>query len=356
MTVGFRPGTQRFTAMPHPGLPVWCVVLGIAVMVVSLWLLGAGGMSAKLVLLGFWAVVLAGYGRRISVSPGGLGALLLLAGIIMLVTLGNGVLIEKLRLIGNLLMLPVGLVAGLMFGRDCLRIMVPALVIYLPLASAFYLTHEGLRLNHPFLFLGLFALCSVAEGHAGRWIGGCAAIAVLMSQTRIAVLAMMVNAVGLLRLSRAKTWLAGAIAFAGFTVIAWQALPRLLMTHDSGRLFFWHQFADIWLAASDGQKWLGFGAGSVEEILSGYTSFASFGALHNDHFRILFETGILGAGLWLSGWGAMVWLVRKSRLSVCLLISVAITMITDNALNYGHYLICVGMAAGMASNRDKAHG
>ena len=52
----------------------------------------------------------------------------------------------------------------------------------------------------------------------------------------------------------------------------------------------------------------------------------------------------------------MVWLVRKSRLSVCLLISVTITMITDNALNYGHYLICIGMAAGMASNRDKAHG
>ncbi|HCW67801.1 MAG TPA: polymerase, partial [Thalassospira lucentensis] len=231
-----------------------------------------------------------------------------------------------------------------------------ALVIYLPLASVFYLTHEGLRLNHPFLFLGLFALCSVAEGRGGRWIGGCAAIAVLMSQTRIAVLAMMVNAVGLLRLSRAKTWLVGAIAFAGLAGIAWQALPRLLMTHDSGRLFFWRQFADIWLAASDPQKWLGFGAGSVEQILSGYTSFASFGALHNDHFRILFETGIIGAGIWLSGWVAMVWLVWHSRLSVCLLISVTITMITDNALNYGHYLICVGMAAGMASNRDRAHG
>ncbi|PKR58347.1 polymerase [Thalassospira lohafexi] len=356
MTVGFRPGTQRFTAMPHPGFPVWCVVLGTAVMVVSLWLLGAGGMSAKLMLLGFWAVVLAGYGRRISISPAGLGAIFLLVGMIMLVASGNGVMIEKLRLIGNLLMLPVGLVAGLVIGRDCLRIMVPALVIYLPLSSAFYLTHEGLRLNHPFLFLGLFALCSAAEGRAGRWIGGGAAIAVLLSQTRIAVLAMMVNAMGLLRLSLAKTWLVGAIVFAGFAGIAWQALPRLLMTHDSGRLFFWHQFADIWLAASDGQKWLGFGAGSVEEILSGFDAFSSFGALHNDHFRILFETGIIGAGLWLSGWAAMVWLVRHSRLSVCLLISVAITMITDNTLNYGHYLICVGMAAGMASNRDRAHG
>ncbi len=97
MTIGFRPGTQRFAAMSHPGFPVWCVVLGTAVMVVSLWLLGAGGMSAKLVLLGFWAVVLAGYGRRVSVSPGGLGAIFLLVGMIMLVASGNrGVILEPI--------------------------------------------------------------------------------------------------------------------------------------------------------------------------------------------------------------------------------------------------------------------
>ena len=98
------------------------------------------------------------------------------------------------------------------------------------------------------------------------------------------------------------------------------------------------------------------GAGSVEEILSGYQSFASFGALHNDHFRMLFETGILGAGLWLCGWGVMLWSVRHARLAVCILFSVMLTMVTDNTLNYGHYLICCGIAAGIAARAGCDHG
>ena len=56
--------------------------------------------------------------------------------------------------------------------------MVPALILYLPMASIFQITHEGWRLNHPFLFLGLFALTCAMRGHARGWIGGVAAVAV----------------------------------------------------------------------------------------------------------------------------------------------------------------------------------
>lgn len=360
MTIDSRPTLQDAPPRVQAPFPVWLLVVGNGVMVVSLWLIAAGGMSAKLLLLGFWMVLLAGQGRHIFISRGVLVGVSLLVGLVMVVASGNGVLIEKLRLIGNVLMLPVGLIVGVVIGRDCVRMMVPALLMYLPLSSVFNVTHEGLRLNQPFLFLGLFALCSVMTAGTGtavgKGIGVVSGIAVLLSQTRIAVLAMIVNVFGLLRLSRAKTWLVGFVVLTVLGGIAWQALPRLSMTHDSGRLLFWRAFADMWIDASSPQQWLGFGAGAVEDILSGLASFSAFGALHNDHFRVLFETGILGGSLWLLGWAAMIWLVRQSRLAVCILLSVALTMVTDNTLNYGHYLMCCGIAAGIAFRQAKADG
>ncbi|MHC8494509.1 O-antigen ligase family protein [Thalassospira sp. SM2505] len=331
-------------------LPLWLVIAGNAVMIASLWLLGAGGMMAKLILLIFWVMMLAAYGRNLHFKPAGLVGGLILCALIGLIGLGDGSPGEKIRLAGNLMMLPVGLAAGYVIGRDCLRILVPSLALYLVLSSSFYLTHEGFRLNHAFLLLGFFALCSVMALPGGRWAGGVAAITILLSQTRIAVIAMLINLVGGIRFGRAVTVLVGVTGLGIMAALIAQYLPRLLMTHDSGRLVFWQEFADLWRDGPPSRQWLGFGAGSVEEILSGSSSFASFGALHNDHFRILFETGMVGAILWLWAWGMMIWSVRQVRLSVCILISVFVTMVTDNSLNYGHYLMCAAIASGIAAH------
>jgi len=355
-SVGIYGGQGAGTDGQGRLLPIWLVLGGNLVMGASLWLIAAGGMAAKTILLGFWIAVLCCFVRSVRFGPSLLAASLVFAGLIGVIATGSGASIEKLRLIGNLLMLPVGLCAGLVISRDCLRVTMPVLVLYLLLSSSFQMTHEGLRLNQPFLFLGLFALCSVARWQGNWMLLGISAIAVLLSQTRIAVLAMLVNLVGMIQFSRAMTWLVGSVAVVGVGWAALLYLPRLLMTHGSGRLVFWQDFWALWQSGSLWQKWLGFGVGSVEQILSGYQSFASFGALHNDHFRMLFETGLLGAGLWLAGWGVMLWAVRNVRLAVCILLSVMLTMVTDNTLNYGHYLICCGIATGIAAREGPHHG
>lgn len=330
------------------GSDMTVLLLGIVAMLASLWLIGFGGMLAKLFLIGFWGIWVGPAILRARWHGDGVVAVLLFIGLVGVIGIGNGGTDEKVRLIGNLLILPLGLTCGLWLGRDCVRVMVPALILYLPMASAFQVTHEGWRLNHPFLFLGLFSLACVMRGRAGGWIGGITAIAVVLSQTRIAVLALMTVFVGRVRFSRALTWLLGLPIFIVGGVVAAIWLPRLLMTHGSGRLAFWRMFLDDWLQASRIQQWLGFGAGSVEAILQNLPSAAAFGALHNDHFRILFETGLVGAILWMMGWGTLFWLARGSRLAVYILASVAVTMVTDNTLSYGHYLICCGIAAGIA--------
>ncbi|WP_033068819.1 O-antigen ligase family protein [Thalassospira australica] len=350
-TIAGISADSRHSASHGIVLPIWLVLLGNLVMGGSLWLIAAGGMMAKLILLVFWGIMVLGFLRGLRFSPTALIGGGILLGLITVIVVGSGVGVEKLRLVGNLLMLPVGLLAGCVIGRDCLRIIVPVLVVYLVLSSSFYVTHDGMRLNQPFLFLGLFALCSVAQWRGHRWLGGTAGIAVLLSQTRIAVLAMLVNLMGAIWFSRVLTWL---FALCAVGVLGWAAvdhLPRLFLTHGSGRFPFWQEFWELWRAASMAQQWFGFGAGAVEAILSSHISFGSFGALHNDHFRILFETGIVGAVLWLLGWIVMLWAVRHVRLSVCLLLSVMLTMVTDNTLTYGHYLICCGIAAGISVRR-----
>jgi hypothetical protein len=350
-------GRVHHTAIsPARYLPIWLLLVGNGVMMASFWLIGAGGMMAKLILLVFWLVVLSGSLKRGRLSPGGLIGGLVLCALVGVILFGNGITHEKFRLVGNLLMMPVGLACGLVIGRDCLRILMPAMALYLLLASSFYLTHEGVRLNHAFLFLGFFALCSVCGGAWGRPMILLAALAVLISQTRIAVLAMLINGIGLVRISRVSSWLVMVVCAGLIVWASWQYLPRLFMIHDSGRLAFWQMFAEIWQRGSETQRWLGFGAGAVEEILSGSASFASFGALHNDHFRILFELGLIGAVLWLAGWGLMIWLVRGTWLSVMILVSVLVTMVTDNSLNYGHYLIACAMAAGIAAREGVRRG
>ncbi|NIY76908.1 O-antigen ligase domain-containing protein [Thalassospira sp. HF15] len=355
-SVATYDGPESGAARQARFLPIWFVLGGNVVTGASLWLIAAGGMAAKLILLGGWIAGLCCFVRSVRFGPGLLVGSLVLAGLIGVIATGSGASIEKLRLIGNLLMLPVGLLVGLAIGRESLRVMIPVLVLYLMLSSSFQMTHEGMRLNQPFLFLGLFALFSVVRWQ-GHWLlSGASAVAIMLSQTRIAVLAMLVNLIGMVRFSRAMTWLVGSVAVVGVGWAALLCLPRLFLTHGSGRLAFWQDFWVLWQSGSLWQQWLGFGVGSVEEILSGYQSFASFGALHNDHFRMLFETGLLGAGLWFAGWGVMLWAVRHVRLAVCILLSVMLTMVTDNTLNYGHYLICCGIAAGIAAREGPHHG
>ncbi|HAI30730.1 MAG TPA: polymerase, partial [Thalassospira sp.] len=183
-------GQGQGTASQTLSLPIWLVFAGNLLMGASFWLIAAGGMVAKLILLGFWIAMLCGYARPVRITPGLLAGCLSLAGLTGVIATGNGASIEKLRLIGNLMMLPVGLLVGLLIGRDSLRVMMPVLVVYLLLSSSFQMTHEGMRLNQPFLFLGLFALCSVAGWRGCRLLVAGSALAVLLSQTRIAVLAM----------------------------------------------------------------------------------------------------------------------------------------------------------------------
>ncbi len=188
--------------------------------------------------------------------------------------------------------------------------MVPALILYLPMASVFQITHEGWRLNHPFLFLGLFALTCAMRRRARGWIGGVAAVAVVLSQTRIAVLALMIAFVGRVRFSRAMTWLFGLPTLIAVGVMMTIWLPRLLMTHGSGRLAFWQMFWNDWQTASSARQWPGLGAGRVVSTLQHFPSVVAFVALLYYHSRILFETGFIGAILWLLVWRPLICFAR----------------------------------------------
>ncbi|MDP2698720.1 O-antigen ligase [Thalassospira sp.] len=330
----------------HPENAVFTMT-ALAAMVLSLWLLPLGGTASKAVLVGFWglAVLRAGMGR---VSRHDVAGGLCVLALCVWIGIGAGTMDEKIRLIGNVVLLPLGIVAGAVYGRRCILPVGLAMGVFLVFDARLILTHEGWRLNHPFLFLALVSIWAGTGDKAGKTGAILAALAVMMSQTRIAVLALLVIGVGHLRWQRAVTWLwllPAALALVGIAALF---LPRLLQTHGSGRLAFWQMFWQAWQNAPAPDRWFGFGAGRVEAVLSQLDSAASFGALHNDHFRILFETGWIGAGLWGMLWIWLVWRVRSSRAAVMILLSVMLTMITDNTLSYGHYLIVSGIAAGMA--------
>ncbi|OSQ39929.1 hypothetical protein TMES_07355 [Thalassospira mesophila] len=341
-------------------LQLFIAILGMAVIAVSLWALPLGGTITKILLI-LWA--LAGLLGRLGRKALGLDAalaLLVWGAISLWVLVGSADMGAAIRLVGNLAVLPLGLAVGMMVGRRCLwPVMVP-LLIYVLIDSEFLLTSEGWRLNNPFLFLALFVMAvawrvkpdvSGETGNAGFLSLALAVIAaggIFASQTRIAVLAMAVVMAARIRFTHAWTWLLG-LPLAGLALWAvMDALPRLLFTHASGRLAYWQMFWQQWWQGTAQNRWLGFGAGAIERQLQHLQTASSFGALHNDHFHMLYESGIVGAALWLTGWGVMMWLVRASKSAVYILLAVMVTMITDNTLSYGHYLLCSGLGAGVA--------
>lgn len=352
--------------MPYMGprragiLQLFVSVMGMAVIAVSLWALPLGGTITK-ILLFFWALagLLGAIGRKALGLDAAL-ALLVGAGLLGWVLVGSADMAAAVRLAGNLVILPLGLAVGMMAGQRCLwPVMVPVLV-YVLIDSEFLLTSEGWRLNNPFLFLALFVMALAwrtkpnvpgETGNAGFLSLAMAVIAVggiFASQTRIAVLAMAIVLAARIRFTHAWTWLLG-LPLAGLALWAvMDTLPRLLFTHASGRLAYWQMFWQQWWQGTAQNRWLGFGAGTIERQLQHLQTASSFGALHNDHFHMLYESGIVGAALWLTGWGMMIWLVRASRGAVYILLAVMVTMITDNTLSYGHYLLCSGLAAGVA--------
>jgi hypothetical protein len=358
--------TGHYRDMPYMGprragiLQLFVSVMGMAVIAVSLWALPLGGTITK-ILLFFWALagLLGAIGRKALGLDAAL-ALLVGAGLLGWVLVGSADMAAAVRLAGNLVILPLGLAVGMMAGQRCLwPVMVPVLV-YVLIDSEFLLTSEGWRLNNPFLFLALFVMALAwrtkpnvpgETGNAGFLSLAMAVIAVggiFASQTRIAVLAMAIVLAARIRFTHAWTWLLG-LPLAGLALWAvMDTLPRLLFTHASGRLAYWQMFWQQWWQGTAQNRWLGFGAGTIERQLQHLQTASSFGALHNDHFHMLYESGIVGAALWLTGWGMMIWLVRASRGAVYILLAVMVTMITDNTLSYGHYLLCSGLAAGVA--------
>ncbi|WP_114089041.1 O-antigen ligase domain-containing protein [Thalassospira profundimaris] len=357
--------------MPRPNglhggglLPVLAQLAGMGIVAVSLWALPLGGTLSKALLV-LWAVlgIVPVLGRSGLLMDALLAVLLwgaLTFWVLMAGHWGNA----AGRLAGNLAILPLGLALGHMRGRVVLAPVMVPLLIYVLLDSHFMLTSEGWRLNNPFLFLALFVLALAARDSgkpalsaAGVWPGclaGIAIIGVFASQTRIAILAMAIVLVGRVRLHHARTWLWGLpLVGAGLWGVA-DYLPRILYTHASGRLAYWQMFWQQWQEGSASQRWLGFGVGAIEGQLQKLQSASSFGALHNDHFHMLYETGLLGAGIWGAGWGVMIWLVRSSALAVGILLAVMVTMVTDNTLSYGHYLLASGVAAGVAWSRRTA--
>ncbi len=352
--------------MPYMGprragiLQLFVSVMGMAVIAVSLWALPLGGTITKILLI-LWALAgLSGAAGRKALGLDAALALLVGAGLLVWVVVVSQDLGAAFRLAGNLAILPLGLAVGMMVGQRCLwPVMIPMLV-YVLIDSEFLLTSEGWRLNNPFLFLALFVMAGAwrtkpnvpgQTGNAGFLSLAMAVIAVggiFASQTRIAVLAMAIVLAARIRFVSAWTWLWG-LPLAGLVLWAvMDALPRLLFTHASGRLAYWYLFWQQWWQGTAQNRWLGFGAGAIERQLQHLQTASSFGALHNDHFHMLYESGIVGAALWLTGWGMMIWLVRASRGAVYILLAVMVTMITDNTLSYGHYLLCSGLAAGVA--------
>lgn len=339
-------------------------IIGMAMMMLSLWLLPLGGMASKILILLFWgpAVLLAV--PRWRPGPDQILAMLVLFGLCGWVLIGPGDVWSEIRLIGNLVILPLGLVAGRVFGGACRLVMIVPLTLFLLFDTHFYFTFEGWRLSNPFLFLALLMMLpdrplafptSSGQRIATVGLAIAAMTGVMLSQTRIAVLAMAILLSVRVRYRRAITWLWALPVLAGGLWAVGDLLPRLLSLQGSGRLAYWQMFWDHWWQADPAQRWIGFGAGSVGNWLSSLPGAASFGALHNDHFHILYETGIIGAGVWLAGWGMMIWLVRRSKQAVAVLLAVAVTMVTDNTLSYGHFLLAGGLAAGMAS-RMALHG
>ncbi|OKH89074.1 hypothetical protein LF95_03185 [Thalassospira sp. TSL5-1] len=349
-------------------LPFLAQIAGMGMIAVSLWALPLGGTLSKGLLV-IWAVlsILPLLGRSGFLMDVALAVLLWLALTIWVLMAGHGGS-AAWRLAGNLALLPLGLVLGSLRGRAVLGPLMLPVLVYVGLDSHFMLTSEGWRLNNPFLFLALFVLALTAWDvrrpvfRAGGllsslWPGllaGVGMIGVFASQTRIAILAMAVVLITRIRLHHARTWLWGLpLAGAGLWFVV-DYLPRILFTHASGRLAYWQMFWQQWQEGSASQHWLGFGVGAIESQLQKLQSASSFGALHNDHFHMLYETGLLGAGLWVAGWGMMMWLVRPSALAVGILLAVMVTMVTDNTLSYGHYLLASGVAAGVAWNSRNA--
>ncbi|PKR55991.1 O-antigen ligase family protein [Thalassospira marina] len=345
-------------------------LFGMGLLGLSLWLLPMGGTLSKAIIV-LWAVlgVLPLLGQR-GLAVDGILALLLWLALLFWVLMVGHLGTAAWRLAGNLAILPLGLMLGRMQGRAVLApIMVPVLV-YVLVDSEFQLTSEGWRLNNPFLFLSLFVLAMVAWQNARKpqpnaplhprsaqpvmnavlpvLIAGIGMAGVVASQTRIAILAMGLVAITRIPATRAWVWLIGLPLAGGSLWLIADYLPRILFTHASGRLAYWQMFWQQWQDGSNSDQWFGFGVGAIEAQLLKMQSAVSFGALHNDHFHMLYETGLTGAGLWMAGWGIMIWLVRHSALAVGMLLAVMVTMVTDNTLSYGHYLLASGVAAGVA--------
>ncbi len=114
-----------------------------------------------------------------------------------------------------------------------------------------------------------------------------------------------------------------------------------LNTSVGWRLYFWDEILRRFWDA----PWVGFGAGS--SVILGVELFGVEAAPHNGYLRVLYETGLLGAGAFLLVLGVMLWqglrLVRAkldlrltyiSHVYVTMTVTYLLLNLTDNILEY----------------------
>lgn len=228
----------------------------------------------------------------------------------------------------------------------------------------------------------LFALLCVAlllsawrYGQRGALFWAVAVTALMgLSLSRMAFLAALIMfplaqrpSRGLRECVRLTVWLAVV------TAVGYAAVTRVAPLHDrffkgdlslklgdvslnaSGRTAFWKATVDSYLES----RFIGRGAGSSEVLMQ--ATFTEIGHPHNDYLRLLHDYGLVGLVLWLSAVGRLAWRIGRVfviadrvhspdaalHLSALLvLVAVALTMISDNALVYVFVMAPAGALIG----------
>jgi len=240
----------------------------------------------------------------------------------------------------------------------------------------------------------LFAIILIAWGVAGwryhaRWarvLTIITGIFIVSSLSRIALAAALVicclvwfnprTIAGWLRMLGV---VALAVAFAYFLVTTVQPIHDRIYEGDvqsigsgislnlTGRDEYWSTTWDSFKTS----PYLGHGAGSAAELITSVYS-AAIGHPHNDYLRLLHDYGLIGAVLWVIGYGSLMartwrsWQARRRHTAdgepaghqadelrihaaaFLALLGVAIAMITDNPIDYLFVMAPLGILVGLS--------
>lgn len=119
--------------------------------------------------------------------------------------------------------------------------------------------------------------------------------------------------------------------------LAWMQIGSRQLFSDTGRFGPWKQFMEWWWQYAD--HWTGTGIGSFEvlggmiQILGGRKDQLFIWA-HNDWIQILFESGIIGLAIALTGYLYLLFLARRTPAKFCSLIGLGVCMMAQFPLHY----------------------